>query len=218
MDNIVGIIKPKGITSHDVIDRIRRITGIKKVGHAGTLDPLATGVLVVAIGREGTKKINTYVKKEKEYVAEISLDALSSTGDEEGEKTSVEGKEPTCEAIQTVVNSCVGIIDLVPPVYSAIKVNGVRAYKHARKNTHITLEARPSLIKNIEVISYAWPHLSIRVVTGPGVYIRSLAEYIGKQLGVGGYLTNLERTRVGDYTIENSESLKTFSQKFTKDI
>lgn len=199
MENIFAVYKPKGISSFAMVSRVRRFLGIKKVGHAGTLDPLARGVLVIGAGREGTKQLATHVAKEKEYVAEIKLGETSTTDDEEGEKTVVSTTIPELGEIEMIIKKFVGEIMQVPPIFSAIKVAGKRAYKSARAGEKIEMKARLALIKEIEMLDYNYPVLKIRVVTGPGVYIRSLARDIGAELGVGGYLTDLERTRVGDF-------------------
>lgn len=202
---IFAIYKPKGLTSNDVLNQLRRRTGIKKVGHAGTLDPLASGVLVVGVGREATKQLGTIVKKEKEYLAKIRLGMTSTTDDEEGEKTEIEVvKVLTLEEIQKVVAKFEGGILQTPPIYSAVKISGQEAYKLARKGQIPKLEPRQVEIKKIDILKYQWPFLSLRVVTGPGVYIRSLARDIGKELKTGAYLAELERTRVGNFTKENT--------------
>ena len=208
MSEIIAIYKPKGPTSNDILKEIKKITGIKKVGHAGTLDPLARGVLVVGIGREATKKLGEEVKKEKEYLAEIKLGFESTTDDEEGEKKEFKvEKEPSFKEVEKVVRGFHGVISQVPPIYSAIKVKGKEAYKLARKGEEVKLKPRKAEIKDIEVLDYKWPFLKLRVVTGPGVYIRSLARDIGKQLKCGAYLFDLERTRVGDYDKEKAIQL-----------
>jgi tRNA pseudouridine55 synthase len=206
INKIFAVYKPKGPTSYDIIRQIKKIVGKEeKIGHAGTLDPLASGVLVIAIGRESTKKISETVKKEKEYIAKIKLGETSVTDDEEGEKTVQQANfKPEREAIERILPEFTGEIMQTPPIYSAIKVKGDEAYKLARKGKEVKLVSRKVLIKNIEIISYEWPYLVLKVVTGPGVYIRSLARDIGKKLGVGGYLADLERTRVGDFTKERA--------------
>jgi len=205
MKNIFAIYKPKGPTSHDIIDQIRKITGIKKVGHAGTLDPQARGVLVVGVGREATKKLNEIVKKEKEYIAIIKLGEESSTDDEEGEKIVKSDKIiKDIKVIRDVVMSFVGMIDQIPPAYSAIKIKGKKAYELIRKGIEPELKPREVEIKEIEILEYEWPFLKIRVMTGPGVYIRALARDIGRKLGVGGYLYDLERIRVGKWAKEKA--------------
>lgn len=215
MQTIVSIRKPKGPTSHDIIYQIRKITGIKKVGHAGTLDPLASGVLVIGITREGTKQMHELVQKEKEYIATIKLGQTSTTDDEEGEKTQVfqSGQaQPDIAEVQEVLRQFKGMIKQVPPLYSAIKIKGKAAYKYAREGKEITLEARDAEIKEIELLDYSWPILQVRFVTGSGVYIRSLARDIGAELKTGGYLADLQRTRVGDFSIDNALTLDAFEK------
>jgi len=212
MEKILAIWKPKGPTSNDVVQDVKRITGGKKVGHAGTLDPLAEGVLVIGIGREGTKNLSVEVKKEKEYLAKVKLGETSITDDEEGEKTAVSDKKPDKADITDIMRKFIGKIKQVPPIYSAIKVSGKEAYKFARQGEKPVLLERDADIKEIEVLSYEWPYLELRVVTGPGVYIRALARDIGKELGVGGYLAGLKRTRVGDFTADEALNLEDFKK------
>lgn len=204
-NTIFAVYKPKGISSNALLEQMRHATGIKKIGHAGTLDPLASGVLVVGIGREATKKLGEFVKKEKEYIAKIRLGRESTTDDEEGVKTEhVVSLPPKKDVIEQIIKKCIGEIMQKPPAYSAVKIKGKEAYKLARKGIGVSLPPRKVEIKEIEILDYEWPYLSIRVVTGSGVYIRSLARDIGNELGTGGYLAELERTRVGDFTKENA--------------
>ena len=199
-EGIVAVYKPVGMTSHDVVGIVRRATGERRVGHAGTLDPLAKGVLVIGIGRAFTRQLSEIVAHEKEYVASVRLGMTSSTGDEEGEKAAHDiPAVPSRDDVLVAVSGFVGEIMQVPPVYSALKIGGKPAYAHARAGHPPIMEARPILIKEIEIVSYAWPDLSLRIVTGPGAYIRSLAHDFGEALHVGGYLAGLERTRVGSY-------------------
>ncbi len=210
---IVGIIKPKGPTSNDIVQKVKKITG-KKVGHAGTLDPLASGVLVLGIDKD-TKRLNEVVKKEKEYVATFKFGAYSTTDDEEGEKIEIEVKEiPSREKVEEIVKEFIGEISQIPPKYSAVKIKGKEAYKLARKGEDVSLEPRIVKIEKIEILGYDYPFLEVRIVTGPGVYIRSLARDIGEKLKVGGYMAELERTRVGNYTKENSYTLENFEKKY----
>lgn len=209
---ILPIFKPKGPTSFNIIAQIKKITGIKKVGHAGTLDPLAQGVLIVGIGRESTKKLFSELQKEKEYEVVIEFGKESTTDDEEGEKTIWKvTKEPEESEVAKVIKNFIGEIWQMPPQYSAVKVGGVEAYKKLRKGQSVNLGKRQVLIKDIQILEYNWPFLKLKVVTGPGVYIRSLARDLGQVLNVGGYVKELKRTRVGEFKIENSltlESLK----------
>lgn len=181
MRGIVAFYKPRGMTSHDVVDWVRRKTGERTVGHAGTLDPLARGVLVVGIGREATKRLGTIEKTEKEYIAEIRLGMTSVTDDEEGTKTLAHGATaPTENAVTQMLKDFQGNITQTPPMYSALKVAGKAAYAYARAGKPVQLKPREVLIKEIELLSYNWPLLRLRVVTGPGVYIRALARDLGK--------------------------------------
>ncbi|MDO8504582.1 MAG: tRNA pseudouridine(55) synthase TruB [Candidatus Liptonbacteria bacterium] len=210
MENIFAIYKPKGPTSFDIIREFQKVLGKKiKIGHAGTLDPLASGVLVVAVGREATKKISEVVAKEKEYVADICLGATSTTGDAEGEKVAnLVTRTPNPEEIQKILPEFIGKIMQTPPIYSALKIKGKTAYSLAREGKNVVMNPREVFVKEIEILSYEWPIFKIRVVTGPGVYIRALARDIGERLGTGGYLSGLERTRVGEFTKETCVSVE----------
>lgn len=208
LKGIFGVWKPKGPSSYDVIREIKKRTTEKRIGHAGTLDPRASGVLVIAVGREATKKIADEVAKEKEYVTSIRLGAESTTDDGEGVKTEVRPiKKPSLGWIKEALKEFEGEIMQVPPVYSALKVQGKTAYERTRAGEKIELAARKVLIKNIGFISFKWPYLKIRVTTGPGVYIRSLARDIGRRLKTGGYMSSLERTRVGDFSKKDAWKL-----------
>lgn len=215
---IVAINKPVGPTSFDIVAQVRKITGVKKVGHAGTLDPQAAGVLVIAVGRDDTKKINLIVEKEKEYIAEIKLGETSSTDDNEGDKKPVSDKIPAPAEIAAALKKFIGEINQTPPKYSAVKVNGRRAYKLARAGQEVEMKPRPILIKDIELLEYAYPVLKIRVATGPGVYIRSLARDIGETLKTGAYMSGLIRTRVGEYNLESALALVDFKKFYDSKI
>ena len=208
MEGIFGIYKPKGITSHDVVEIIRRKTNVKRVGHGGTLDPLAEGVLVIAVGRENTKLLETYVKGEKEYIAEIFLGANSTTDDAEGEIKKVNFKLlPTVDKVEEVSKLFIGTLMQTPPIYSSVKIAGKPAHRRVRRGETVKLEPRKVKIHSIEILDYSFPVLKLKVTTGPGVYIRSLARDIGEQLGTGGYLTSLIRTRVNNFTIDEAIKL-----------
>ncbi len=209
MHGIFAVNKPLGITSHDVIYKLRRKTGEKRIGHAGTLDPLASGVLVVAVGREFTKQLDKIVKSEKEYIAEIFLGETSTTDDMEGKKTEINKEiKPNLDEIQTIIPTFVGKIMQTPPQYSAIKVKGETAYKAARKGKELKLEPREVEVKKIEVLNYEYPVVKLKIICGKGVYIRSLARDLGKKLKTGGYLKSLSRTRVGEFKIEDAVKLE----------
>jgi tRNA pseudouridine55 synthase len=192
--------KPKGPTSFDIIGKLRKLTGIKKIGHAGTLDPLAKGVLVVGIGREATRKLYEVVESEKEYLATVRFGMESTTDDEAGEKTNVEYKnKPTRREVEKELLKFRGKILQQPPIFSAIKIKGRRAYDLARKGEKPKLKKRKVEVREIKIIKYKWPLLKIKIICGKGFYVRSLARDLGKKLKVGGYLAELERTRVGQF-------------------
>ena len=216
---MVSIDKPTGITSQAVVGRVRQITGVKKVGHAGTLDPLATGVLVVAIGREATKRINIEVQKDKTYWAEICLNGTSDTDDIEGKITPVVvGKIPSREEITSALNHFLGEIKQRPPNYSSIKIRGMRAYRRARAGEKFDLGVRNVRIDKIKFGKYVWPKLTLKINCGPGVYIRALARDIGMELGVGGYIVNLRRMQVGEWTLDRSIPLLDFPAWWSKQL
>lgn len=213
--SIFAVYKPVGPSSRMMLDRIKRMTGVKKIGHAGTLDPLARGVLIVAVGREGTKQLAGLMKQEKEYRARICLGVTSRTDDEGGEKTAqTVNRIPMRADIEAVLPRFIGTIEQTPPAFSAIKTAGKRAYRLARRGEEIELAPRHVEVKEIELLAYAWPNLTLRVVTGAGVYIRALARDIGQALGVGGYIADLERTRVGDFTREQAISISREGKKY----
>lgn len=207
------IDKPLRRTSMDVCASIRarfRRAGAPKrlkVGHAGTLDPLATGLLVVMVGR-ATSLCERFMADRKEYFTTIDLSCFSSTDDAEGERTGVDvTTPPTRAAVDAAVATFVGVIQQRPPAFSAIKLDGRRAYDLARKGEHVELPARPVAIHALEVIAYQWPLLTLRVECGKGTYIRSLARDLGAAMGVGGMLTSLRRTAAGDFRVEQATAL-----------
>ncbi len=204
-EGFYGIIKPKGPTSHDIIDQLRGITGVKKIGHAGTLDPMARGVLVVAIGRDYTKEISKYRKAEKEYEAKIELGKKSDTDDAEGELEATNPEEiPTKEEVENELLKFKGLITQKPPIYSAVKINGTPSYKLARQGKNPSPPPRRVEVKDIKLKEYDYPLVRIWVKTGSGVYIRSIARDLGESLSTGGILTELTRTRVGKFNLKNS--------------
>jgi tRNA pseudouridine55 synthase len=214
IEGIFPIYKEKGPTSNRTIQELKKIVGKNKIGHAGTLDPLAEGVLVVAIGRKFTKEIHKEEAKEKEYLAVVRLGATSDTDDEEGAKTLCEIKRrPSILGIRRAIGKFVGEIEQKPPVFSAVKIKGEEAYKKARRGERPEMKARKAEIKKIKIVSYRWPDLKIRVITGPGVYIRSLARDLGEALGTGGYLRALVRTRVGNFSAKKSFTVSEFKEK-----
>lgn len=206
---IIGIDKPLGWTSFDAVKRIRgaiqRRLNVKKfkVGHAGTLDPLATGVLIICTGR-ATREIERLQNGTKEYVAAIRLGATTPSFDLE---TEIDATYPyehiTAEMVADILPRFTGHIMQVPPVYSAVKIDGKRAYKYARKGAEVELKAKPLVIEQLEMISCELPELKLRIVCSKGTYIRALTRDIGAALGSGAHLTALCRTRVGSIRLED---------------
>jgi len=210
---ITSVVKPRGITSHDVVNEIRKITGERRVGHGGTLDPFAEGVLVIAISRESTKKLGEILLgADKEYLATIELGKTSSTGDPEGKIQETTGnsalRKITERDVENVLNRFRGQVTQTPPVYSAVKVRGIPAYKRTRAGEKVTLKKRKVFVKELELIKFDPPLVKLRAVVSSGTYIRSLAEDIGKALGVGAYTKELIRTRVGSFLLEDSKTLQ----------
>ena len=193
-----------GWTSFDVVAKVRGIlrkeVGKIKVGHTGTLDPLATGLLVLLVG-SATKRAPELTKLDKTYEVIIRLGQTSTTGDEEGQKTEVSDKIPSNAEIQVALKQFIGQIEQTPPRYSAIKINGKRAYQLARAGQEVKLEPRQVTIYELKDTRYAYPAISFTVTVSSGTYIRSLAEDIGKNLGTGAYMTALRRVSVGGFTI-----------------
>lgn len=191
----------------DVVAKLRSILQMKKIGHAGTLDPLATGVLIVCTGTM-TKKISEFMDMHKVYIAHINLSAISDTDDAQGPIHPVETHNiPTEQDVKQAIQSFIGTIQQIPPKFSAIKIQGRRAYKKARNNETFTMPPRFVTVHSIEIISYQWPNLQLNVNCGKGTYIRSLARDIGSALSTGGYLTALTRTAIGPYDIQDSTTL-----------
>ena len=208
MDGLLLVDKPKGWTSFDVVAKVRGIlkkSGVQKpkVGHTGTLDPLATGLLVLTLGSY-TKRAQEFSKLDKTYEVTMKLGQTSTTGDEEGEKTVVSKHQPTKAEIATNLRLFVGEIKQVPPAYSAIKVGGQRAYKLARAGKAVKLEPRKVKIYSIELTNYSYPFVEFRATVSSGTYIRSLVEDIGRQLGTGAYMSDLRRTQIGSFHVDNA--------------
>lgn len=206
MEEIIFVDKPAGMSSFGAVARVRRLLSEReghkvKVGHTGTLDPFATGLLILLAGK-ATKKAPELTKLDKEYEATIRLGAVSSTGDPEG-KIEIRDEKPDIShaQIEAVLQQFIGEIEQTPPAFSAIKINGQRAYKLARAGKDVEMPTRKVQIYSIDIISYDAPMLKIRTHVGSGTYIRTLAEDIGKALGCGAYTTELRRTKIADYDI-----------------
>ena len=210
-DRIILIDKPAGISSFGVVAKVRGKLKAEfghkvKVGHTGTLDPFATGLLILLSGKM-TKKSNEFLKQDKEYEAELKLGVKSSTGDPEGELFLVSDRVPELTEITEVVKSFEGEISQTVPKFSAVKINGERAYRLARAGKDFETPTRKVTIYNIEIEEYKYPILKIRAKVSSGTYIRTLAEDIGAKLGVGAYLTALRRTKIADYDVKDAEKL-----------
>lgn len=202
--------KPLEWTSFDVVAKIRNLIRIKKVGHAGTLDPLATGLLIVCTGKF-TKRINEYMGQEKEYVATFTLGARTPTYDLESEPVPVGSPDGvTEEDCVRVALGFTGDILQVPPIYSAIKQGGKPVYIMARKGQDVKLEPRPVTIRAFDILGLRLPEVDVRVVCTTGTYIRSLANDFGAALGCGAYLSALRRTRIGDSRVEDAQTVEEF--------
>ncbi len=213
-DGIILIDKPAGMTSFGVVARVRRVLSEQggkkiKVGHTGTLDPFATGLLILCIGKE-TKNAMTYTKLDKVYEATIRLGQTSRTGDPEGEITEVDDVQPTREEIEAVVATFIGDITQTPPIFSAIKIGGRRAYHLAREGKEVEIPKRTITVHNLEIIDYTYPELKIRTHVSSGTYIRSLAGDIGEALDTGAYCTQLRRTKIADWDVLNAQTLEEF--------
>jgi len=202
------INKPTKITSHDVVDTLRRITGIKKIGHAGTLDPFATGLLILGIQREFTRRLSFFQKKDKEYIATLKLGAESDTFDKDGKIFEKEVKKlPEKKEIEKILKSFLGEVEQTPPAFSAKKIGGKKLYELARRGIKTEIKPQKVKIYEISVLEYHFPYLKIKVKCSSGTYIRSLASDIGKKLGCGAYVEELVRTKIGEFSIENAVEL-----------
>lgn len=238
MDNEILLVdKPAGMSSFAVVARVRRMLSDEagmvevrgkdgtvrqkrkkvKVGHTGTLDPFATGLMILLVGK-GTKRAGEFLKLDKEYVATLRLGEVSSTGDPEGEIRPYGEAEsgagtgkvkavPSREEVAAVAEKFVGEIEQTVPQYSAVKINGQRAYKLAREGKELEMPRRKVRIYELEIIRYEWPEVEFRAKVSSGTYIRTLGEDMGEALGVGGYLTALRRTEVGEYRVEEAKTL-----------
>lgn len=207
-DGILLVNKPPGWTSHDVVAKIRTVlkkeTGQKtKVGHTGTLDPLATGLMIIVAGSY-CKRAAEFSKLDKTYEVAMKLGETSTTGDEEGTKTKVESRNYAEDEIKQALSHFQGEIEQAPPAYSAVKVDGQRAYKLARQGKEVKLEPRKVTIYDIELINYSYPKIKFIANVSSGTYVRSLVEDIGQRLGTGAYMNALNRTRVGKFNIEKA--------------
>lgn len=213
-DGIILIDKPAEMSSFGVVARVRRVltqqAGKKiKVGHTGTLDPFATGLMILVVGKE-CKNAGIYTKLDKTYEATVRLGETSTTGDPEGEISTISTIEPSREQIEQAITQFRGEIQQRPPIFSALKINGQRAYKLARDGQEVEIPERTVTIHNLEIVGYAYPDLTIRTHVSSGTYIRSLASDIGKALGTGAYCSQLRRTVIDKWVVTDAKTLADF--------
>ncbi len=202
------IDKPAGMTSHDVVDRVRRVTGIRKVGHGGTLDPFATGLLVVGVGRAATRELGNIIGKDKEYEAVAVLGAVSDTQDRDGKIEETGAVPPSEDDLRGVMTAFTGKIKQVPPMYSAKKVGGKKLYELARAGQEIEREPVDITVHELQLLSFEPPRFRFRVRCSSGTYVRTLAHDIGQELGCGAYLDELRRTAIGDWKVNDAVKLE----------
>lgn len=219
-DGIILIDKPAGMTSFGVVARVRRVLSEQqgelsvaprkrqrvKVGHTGTLDPFATGLMILTIGKE-CKNAGTYTKLDKVYEATFQLGQTSTTGDPEGDITEVSDRIPTAAEVEQALARFVGDIQQCPPIFSAIKIDGQRAYKLAREGKEIDMPLRTVTVHSLELLDYAYPELKIRTHVSSGTYIRTLGQDIGEVLGAGAYCTQLRRTSIKNWSVNEAKQL-----------
>jgi len=211
---VLLVDKPLGWTSFDVVSKVRNTIRVKKVGHAGTLDPLATGLLILCTGKM-TKKIDEFQAQEKEYEGEMVLGKTTPSIDGETEVDQEYDISAISETqIKEIVKQFIGTISQLPPIYSAIKVNGEPLYKKARRGDAVEIKSREVTVSEFEITKIELPHVSFRVVCSKGTYIRSLVRDVGLALNNGAYMTALRRTRIGNYTIQEAYDLPTFIAQY----
>lgn len=208
MFGFLNVYKPKGKTSHDVVAILRRVTKIKQIGHTGTLDPFAEGVLPICIGK--ATRLIEYLKDDKAYIGTVQLGKSTTTYDLEGETVDVSDKTPDLEEIENELNNFRGDIEQLPPIYSAIKVNGKKLYEYARKGEEVEIKPRSVNINELKILNYDQENriLELYIKCSKGTYIRSIAHDLGKNLGCFGHLIKLVRVKAGDFEVENSIKLE----------
>lgn len=206
---VLNINKPPGMTSFDVVRRVRKRFCLKKVGHAGTLDPFATGVLLILVGR-ATKRFDEFARFDKEYLAELEFGVETDTHDIQGKVIQKTKPVPRLseQKIKAVLKKYRGEIEQIPPAFSAVKYKGRPLYRYARKNIAVEVRPRKVVISEMELLENRWPRVKLRIVCSKGTYIRSLARDIGRDLGVGAFVRELVRIRVGPYRLEEAVGLE----------
>ena len=212
INGVINIYKIKGFTSHDVVAKLRGMLRQKKIGHTGTLDPDATGVLPVCLG-SATKLCDMLTDKEKEYIAKVQLGVTTDTQDMTGTVLRESTVEVTEEDVKNVLQSFIGAYDQIPPMYSALKVNGKKLYELAREGKEIERKARPVIIHYIEILDMQLPQLTIKVGCSKGTYIRTLCHDVGEKLGCGAAMAALERTKSGQFSLDRAITLAELEEK-----
>lgn len=209
LEGIINLNKPVGLSSARAVDKVKRlISRGTKIGHAGTLDPFASGVLLILVGK-ATRLCERLMDEPKQYDATIKLGATTATDDPESPEEPTAGVQPVArEDIEVALKRFVGQILQRPPTFSALKVGGRRAYDLARRGSQVDLPARPVRVYTIELLNFKWPHVRLRIDCGRGTYIRAIARDLGQSLGVGGFLTSLCRTKVGSFLLGGSVNLE----------
>lgn len=213
-DEVLLIDKPAGMTSFGVVARLRRVLSQRagkkiKVGHTGTLDPFATGLMIIVTGKE-CKNAAHYTKLDKVYEATFRLGQTSTTGDPEGEVTDGPDRQPTKAEVETALKKFTGSVEQRPPIFSAIKINGRRAYHMARNGEEVEIPLRTINIYSLELVDYSYPEVKIRTHVSSGTYIRSLCVDIGEQLGTGAYCTQLRRISIGEWSVYDAKYLQEY--------
>lgn len=214
INGLILINKPKDWTSHDVVAKMRQITGMEKIGHTGTLDPFATGLLGLLIGKEATQKQRQFLILDKTYWAKIKLGVVSDTYDTTGQiRQNQLEKIPEIDIIKNEINKFVGEFEQMPPIFSAKKINGRKAYEFARQGIKIDLKPKKIKIYKLDILSYQWPYLELRANVSSGTYIRSLAHDLGQKLGVGGYLEELVREKIANFNLSTAINLEKINKE-----
>lgn len=216
-DGILNLDKPRGPTSHDIVERVRRLTDIRRVGHAGTLDPLASGVLVVCVGRAATRVTEYLMSERKIYRAHARLGITTTTCDGEGKVTARVPVDVTRNQVEAALARFRGTIEQVPPMYSAVKHQGKPLYRLARQGVEVEREPRQIEISRLELVGWDPPMCTLEVKCSPGTYIRVLAHDLGQALGCGAYLVDLTRLASGSFRLEDAISLDKLTQAAKED-
>ncbi|MBT7736176.1 tRNA pseudouridine(55) synthase TruB, partial [Candidatus Peregrinibacteria bacterium] len=219
MNGFLFIDKPKGLTSFDLVREVRKISGERKVGHSGTLDPLATGLMILALG-EGTKLLEFLIGHGKEYEVSAHFGYVSDTYDAEGELVKVDTDKIVDEYLieDVIKEKFIGKINQVPPKYSALKINGKKAYELAREGKDVEMKSREVAVEEFSLLEYSWPIVKFKIRCSSGTYIRSLVHDLGNELICGGYVEELRRNSVGEFSLEESVKLESLGNNFEQSL